>query len=269
VWFRPLVSVVLAAGLTGLVSTSASAQSSESGYAVLGKWIVSTVWTGQNKFGYCAATINNGKADLRISTDGRVWQVGTPYYGNKRKVEAYYGFGMAAEVAQLSVQGDGWASMTISADQLTAFRQQPSFSMNIGNAEQAWDLRGAGAAIDKAGECARNRGVVQQAAPPPPAKAVGRGCPAPGSVRSQNDRRPLNVTFFNASRTPLDIVWIGYDGTWKKYQTVGPNKVVKQKTFATHPWIAVDPRGNCHGGVMTPDPNFKGETPEEQFQIWD
>lgn len=268
--FRPLISIVFAAGLTGLVSTSAAAQMGESGYAVLGKWIVSTVWSDPNTFGYCAATTNNGKADFRIGTDGRGWQIGTPYYGNKRKLEAYYGFGMAAEVAQLRVEGDGWASMAIGADQLAVFRQAPSFSMNIGNAEQTWDLRGAGAAIDKARECARNRGVAQQTPPAPqPAKAVGRNCPAPGSVRSQNSGRPLTVTFFNASRTPLDIVWIGYDGAWKKYQTVGPNKVVKQKTFATHPWIAVDPRGNCHGGVMIPDPNFRGETPEEQFQIWD
>lgn len=265
---RSLGSAVLAAGLAGLVSTSASAQSAESGYAVLGKWTVSTVWTGPNSFGACAATVNNGKADFRIATDGRGWRVGTAYYGNKRKLEAYYGFGVAAEVAQLTVPGDGWAWMTIGADQLAAFRQSPSFSMNLGNAEQTWDLRGAGAAIDKAGECVRNRGVAQQAAPAGPTK-VGRNCPAPGSVRSQNSNRPLNVTFFNASRTPLDIVWIGYDGAWKKYQTVGPNKVVKQKTFATHPWIAVDPRGNCHGGVMIPDPNFQGETPEEQFQIWD
>ena len=104
--FRPLISIVLAAGLTGLVSTSAAAQMGESGYAVLGKWIVSTVWANPNTFGYCAATTNNGKADFRIGTDGRGWQIGTPYYGNKRKLEAYYGFGMAAEVAQRRVEGD-------------------------------------------------------------------------------------------------------------------------------------------------------------------
>lgn len=269
--FRSFVAACLAVGVAAAVATPAAAQSGESGYAVLGKWFVTTVWAAPNKFGYCAATTNNGKADFRIGTDGRAWQVGTPYYGKQRKLEAYYGFEVAGEVANLRVEGDGWASMAISGDQLNAFRTLPTFALNIGNSEQTWDLRGAGPAIDKAAECARNRGVPQAAAAPAPApaRAVGRNCPAPGSVRSKNADRPLTVTFFNASKTPLDIVWIGYDGAWKKYQTVGPNKVVKQKTFATHPWIAVDPRGNCHGGVMIPDPNFRGETPEEQFQIWD
>lgn len=266
---RALASACLAACLAGSIATPAAAQSSEGGYAVLGKWIVTSVWAGNNAFGYCAATINNGRSDFRLGTDGRSWQIGVPYPGRKPKVEAYYGFGVAGEVASLRAEGDGWASMRISGDQVNAFRTLPSFSMNVGNSEQTWDLRGAAAAIDKAAECARNRG--QQAAPPPPAptRAAGRNCPAPGSLRSQNSKRPLNVTFYNATKTPLDIVWIGFDGAWKKYQTVGPDKVAKQKTYATHPWIAVDARGNCHGGVMIPDPNFRGETPEEQFQIWD
>ncbi|MDK9694795.1 MAG: hypothetical protein OEL76_00210 [Siculibacillus sp.] len=269
---RPIITAAFTVGIAVLAATPAAAQAGESGYAPVGKWLVSTVWADNEVFGYCAATINNGKADFRIGTDGRSWQIGTPYYGKKRKVEAYYGFGAAAEVAELSAEGDGWASMPIDRDQLNAFRSAPSFSFAIVNAENTWDLRGAGPAIDKTLECARNRGVprtVQAAPPPPPAVRTGRNCPAPGSVRSKNSNRALNVTFFNATNMPLDIVWIGFDGTWKKYQTVGPNKVVKQQTYASHPWIAVDARGNCHGGVMIPDPNFRGETPEEQFQIWD
>lgn len=180
---RKIFSACLAAGVIGLASAPAAAQSGESGYAILGKWIVSTVWTGTNQFGYCAATTNNGKADFRIGTDGRAWQIGTPYYGKTGKVQAYYGFGVAGEVASLRADGDGWASMPIAGDQLQAFRTLPAFSMNLGKAEQTWDLRGAAAAIDKAAECARNRGTPKGAAAPAPAPAPAPAAAAVGQAR--------------------------------------------------------------------------------------
>ena len=170
--FRSIVAACLAVGVAVSVATPAAAQSGESGYAVLGKWFVTTVWAAPDRFGYCAATTNNGKVDFRIGTDGRSWQVGTPYYGSKKKVEAYYGFGVAGEVATLRAEGDGWASMKIGGDQLDAFRTLPAFSLNLGTAEQTWNLRGAAGAIDKAAECARNRGVAKAAAAPAPAPAA-------------------------------------------------------------------------------------------------
>ena len=172
---RTFFSACLAASMIGLAATPATAQSGESGYAILGKWIVSSVWAGPEAFGYCAATTNNGKSDFRLGTDGRAWQIGVPYYGKTGTVEAYYGFGVAGEVASLRAEGDGWASMTIGGDQLNAFRTLPAFSLNIANADQTWDLRGAAAAIDKAGECARNRGVPGAAAAPAPAPAAAAG----------------------------------------------------------------------------------------------
>jgi len=74
--------------------------------------------------------------------------------------------------------------------------------------------------------------------------------------------------FVNETKAPLDIYRIGYQGERKKYQRVPPHSNVKQKTFATHPWIAVAPRGDCHGGVMLADPNDKTEG-ANMFQIWD
>lgn len=41
---------------------------------------------------------------------------------------------------------------------------------------------------------------------------------------------------------------------------------VNQKTFATHPWIAIDARGNCFRDVFMPDPD--GGPENNNFQVW-
>ncbi|MFK8253495.1 VHL beta domain-containing protein [Ancylobacter terrae] len=255
----------LLALVTGLGLTLPAAAQEETSYATLGRWSITLVKAG-GQFGYCAADVDNGKVQFRIATDGRSWQIGVPYYGKRGKVEGYYGFGAAAEVGNFNSEGDGWASMPINGDQVNAFRGNPSFSIDLDRGEQTFDLRGAAGAIDKARECAKNRGQQVAAAPPKP--AGGKGCPAPGAVRSQNSNRPLEISFFNASKVPLTIYWVDYDGSWKKYHTLAPNTHVEQKTFMTHPWLAVDAKGNCHGGVMMPDPKNESEG-VNQFQIWD
>ena len=220
----------------------------------------------------CAAVLskggtfrNGGNNELRLLSDGRAWYVGTDYNGPKKKLEVYYGFGDAAEVATFTWDGSNWLMLRLEDGQLDAFRDSPEFAITLGGAEGRWKLAGAGAAIDKAAQCSRNRGVKSAAAAPPPA---GKGCPAPGSVRSVEAKRPVKVMFVNETNVPLDIHWIGYQGERKKYQRVAPHSNVEQKTFATHPWIAVDPRGDCHGGVMLGDPNDRTEG-ANMFQIWD
>jgi hypothetical protein len=118
----------------------------------------------------------------------------------------------------------------------------------------------------KVRDCVRDRGVKapqQAAAAPPPA---GKNCPAPGRYRSQNSNRKVTVTFFNGGSTPATFYWIDFTGQWKKYHTVAPNSHVVQQTFATHPWVATDPRGNCHPEVFMPDP--KGGDEANNFQVW-
>lgn len=258
--------IALLAGLATLTSAAAD----EVAYDKRGRWSIAAV-TAPAGFDYCTADTDNGKVQLRLATDGRSWRVGVPYYGRKGKVEAYFGFGAAAEVANFSADGQGWAMMAIDKDQVDAFRSNPSFSITLDRGEQSWTLAGAAAAIDLARECVRNRGQKQVVAAPPlpaPSAASGKGCPPPGRVRSQNSNVAVTVLFYNGTKMPLDIYWLDFNGEWKKYHSLRPDSNVKQKTFATHPWIAVDPRGNCHGGVMMPDPRARGEGANE-FQIWD
>lgn len=254
-----------------VIATTLSAAALDPDSEKVGRW---TVWSNADfkNPAACAAIVSNGKEDLRLFTDGKTWKVGTGYSGAKKKVDAYVGFGMAAEVFGFTVDDAGWAMTSIERAQLDAFRSAPTWDMTIDGKSRSWKLAGAGAAIDRALRCSRERGLkaaaaAPQAAPPMPADA-SRNCPAMGSLRSQNSSRPVEVTFVNLSKGPLDIVWIGYQGEWKTYRTMAPNTNAKQKTFATHPWIAVDKKGRCLGGVMMPDPNDRTEG-ANMFQIWD
>lgn len=260
--------------LTGCIASVAvlgaalTAMAQETAYGRAGRWTISVVNDG-NRFGYCAADIDNGKVQFRIGTDGKSWQIGVPYYGNvSGPLDVHYGFGGAAEMGTFHAEGDGWASMMINNDQLNAFRTLPEFSVNLDRGEQTFKLNGAAAALDKARECARNRG--QKSSPPPPQQnaAIGKNCPPIGSVRSQNSNAAVKVMFVNESNVPLNIMWIDFNGQWKKYHTLKPHSNVVQPTYGTHPWIAVDARGTCHGGVMYGNPASRTEG-DNMFQIWD
>ena len=156
--------------------------------------------------------------------------------------------------------------IAINGDQLNAFKSSPAFAINLDRGLQTWKLAGAGAALDKAAECARSRGAKQTVATGTQLPGSGRNCPAPGQYRSQNSARAVTVTFFNGSKRPANIYWIGYDGQWVKYHTLAPNKNVNQRTFATHPWVATDAAGNCYSEVFMPDP--LGGAEGNNFQIY-
>lgn len=106
------------------------------------------------------------------------------------------------------------------------------------------------------------------AAVPAAAQSAGRNCPPYGSVRSINSKAPAEVIFLNFTKIPLTIMWIDFDGQWRKYHTLAPNAAATQRTFGTHPWIAVDDRGNCHGRVMYPNPNSR-DGGDNRFEIYD
>jgi hypothetical protein len=160
--------------LAAILGTFAPAFADEANYAKLGRWSVAAVTNGSN-LAYCSADIANGKVQLRLTTDGKSWRVGVPYYENKKRVQGYYGFGDAAEVANFTVTGDGWAFLAINGDQLNAFRSNPAFSINLDRGLQTWRLGGAAPAIDKAADCARNGGRAQQASALVQVQAVAGG----------------------------------------------------------------------------------------------
>lgn len=261
-----LSTLALSFAMAGAV-TAIPARADEANYAELGRWRVNAI-TNAAGFAACTADVDNGKVQLRIRSDGRATLVGVPYYGNRRSVEGYYGFGDAAEVGSFAKVDDGWAMLRFNADQVQALRSLPSFAVNLDRGLQTFNLRGAGPALDKAAECVRNRGLKQAAATQnaAPSAGMGRNCPQLGRFRSLNSNERVSVTFFNGLKVPLDIMWIDFAGNWKKYHTLRPDSHVVQKTFGTHPWVAVDQQGNCRGPVMMPKPRA-GED-DNHFQIF-
>lgn len=242
-------AVVAAAGLL-YAATSAVADEKE--YAKLGRWTITAVTKG-NTFGYCAADTDNGLVQLRIATNGKEWQLGNPYYGPKGAARGAWGIDGAMENVYFVHEGDSYASTDIPRRMLADLRKAKMFAIDLVRQDkgswpslQKWTMTGVAAAMDAAMECARNRGVRQ------PAAVIGRNCPAPGAVRARESSAAVKITVFNGINVPLEIVWIGYDGSRKSYARLAPNSTVELETFATHPWIAVDPKGDCRGGVFFP-----------------
>lgn len=96
--------------------------------------------------------------------------------------------------------------------------------------------------------------VIKTAGAPTPGPGGGQGCPAPGTVRSDNSAQKSALEFQNLSGRRVDIFWLDYNGQRKRYTTLNPGQNYTQSTFATHPWIAVDQSGRCIGGVFRANP---------------
>lgn len=84
----------------------------------------------------------------------------------------------------------------------------------------------------------------------PRGNIVGNGCPTPGSVRSGNSDRAAVMHFANSTGRPLKIYWLDFQGQRKFYRELASGQDYRQPTYMTHPWIAVDPAGNCVDGVL-------------------
>jgi len=88
------------------------------------------------------------------------------------------------------------------------------------------------------------------------APAMAAGCPAPGSVRSANSQQKAVLELQNKTRGKVSIYWLDYKGDRRFYTAINAGRSYKQQTYATHPWVAVDDRGNCVGGVFRANPGL-------------
>lgn len=82
------------------------------------------------------------------------------------------------------------------------------------------------------------------------AGAAGRNCPAPGSERSLESKVKVTLHFANSSNRAAKIYWLDYQGVRQFYKELKPHQDYKQSSYMTHPWIAVDPKGDCIDGTM-------------------
>jgi hypothetical protein len=98
--------------------------------------------------------------------------------------------------------------------------------------------------IASAAACLILAAVSQEAA------AAGRNCPAPGTERSMNSSTKVVLHFANSSNRAAKLYWLDFQGVRQFYKELKPGQDYKQPSYMTHPWIAVDPKGDCIDGVM-------------------
>ena len=65
----------------------------------------------------------------------------------------------------------------------------------------------------------------------------------PVGTKSENAEKPVKVGFKNESSGRLDLAWVNYDGKLTFYKTLQPGQSFEQKTYETHPWVALNSAG--------------------------
>jgi len=70
-------------------------------------------------------------------------------------------------------------------------------------------------------------------------------CQAETAVFSLRGDKPTTIVFNNNGSGILRIFWIDYAGVRKWYANISPDERHTQPTYASHPWVVTDIRGNC------------------------
>jgi len=65
----------------------------------------------------------------------------------------------------------------------------------------------------------------------------------PVGTKSENAEKPVKVGFKNKFSSRLDLAWVNYDGKLTFYKTLQPGESFEQKTYETHPWVALNAAG--------------------------
>ncbi len=58
----------------------------------------------------------------------------------------------------------------------------------------------------------------------------------PVVARSVDSRTTVTVTFSNTTQSPIEVLWLDYEGQEKHYGSIEAGREWRQQTFATHPW---------------------------------
>lgn len=70
-------------------------------------------------------------------------------------------------------------------------------------------------------------------------------CRKQGTLRSENSKTPVTITFKNDSPEYRAVMWLDFNGRPINYADLEPGQTYTVKTFETHPWMFTDGPGNC------------------------
>lgn len=60
------------------------------------------------------------------------------------------------------------------------------------------------------------------------------------AIRSSDTRAPVTITFVNHRATPIDLVWLDFDGAESSYGRADPGNERRFDTYVGHVWSLRD-----------------------------
>lgn len=259
--------------LAGLLAAAALPGTALAGAAT---WDTVRDWTivqetdpNSNAFMRCYMERTTDSGLLRVYYNGADWGLAVPGHAARGKVAGTFAIdGRKRNVVYSVVPGTDRADMTdFDATDLARLQSGGSVKAELGRHNMEWSLTGSSAAIGKVRDCvaAGMRGVRPRPGPvdgvpgdaprnDPPRNDAGRGCPRPGEYRSVTGLIPARVTFVNRADRAVNVYWLDYNGKQVQYAGLRPGQATTLNGYVSHPWIAKDVDGICHGGVYLPRP---------------
>jgi Caspase domain/VHL beta domain len=75
-------------------------------------------------------------------------------------------------------------------------------------------------------------------------------CASESSLRSQDGKHSVILTFQNLSGEAISAYWLNYAGKRVFYRRLNGGESYDQQTYISHPWVFVDANGKCRKIVM-------------------
>jgi len=75
----------------------------------------------------------------------------------------------------------------------------------------------------------------------------------PAEIRSLRWDERSRIRFQNVSRTPVEVLWLDYQGAEQTRGTLEPGRKLDQRTFPTHPFLIRDPSTGRDLAVVVAD----------------
>ena len=74
--------------------------------------------------------------------------------------------------------------------------------------------------------------------------------------KSKVGKTPAQITFVNRTGETVSVYWLNYSGQRVFYKKLLDGKRYTQRTYLTHPWLVLDPRGKCVASLTARSPSM-------------
>lgn len=74
--------------------------------------------------------------------------------------------------------------------------------------------------------------------------------------KSMVGKTSAQITFVNRTGETVSVYWLNYSGKRVFYKKLLNGKRYTQRTYLTHPWLVLDPRGRCVAFTIARSPSM-------------